>query len=111
MKKFINDPFDAVDEMLEGYLLVNGKYLRRLEKARTVVSTAAPRQGKVGIVTGGGSGHKPAFLGFIGKGMLDAVAIGDIFTSPRPRPFMKVPRRLTVVKACSSSWATIPVTL
>ncbi len=84
MKKFINDPFDAVDEMLEGYLLVNGKYLRRLEKARTVVSTAAPRQGKVGIVTGGGSGHKPAFLGFIGKGMLDAVTIGDIFTSPPP---------------------------
>ncbi len=84
MKKFINDPFDIVDEMLEGFLLVNGKYVRKLETARTVVRKDAPIQGKVGVVTGGGSGHKPAFIGFIGKGMLDAVAVGEIFTSPPP---------------------------
>ena len=84
MKKFINDPFDVVDEMLEGYLAVNGRYVRKLDTARTVVRVDAPVKGKVGVVTGGGSGHKPAFIGFVGKGMLDAVAVGEIFTSPPP---------------------------
>lgn len=84
MKKFINDPFDVVDEMLEGFLDVYSGYVRKLESARTVVRVDAPVKGKVGVITGGGSGHKPAFIGFIGKGMLDAVAVGEIFTSPPP---------------------------
>ena len=84
MKKFINDPFDVVDEMLEGFLDVYSGYVRKLESARTVVRVDAPIKGKVGVITGGGSGHKPAFIGFIGKGMLDAVAVGEIFTSPPP---------------------------
>jgi dihydroxyacetone kinase-like protein len=84
MKKFVNDPFDVVDEMLEGFLDVYSGYLRKLESARTVVRMDAPIKGKVGVITGGGSGHKPAFIGFIGKGMLDAVAVGEIFTSPPP---------------------------
>jgi len=84
MKKFINDPFDVVDEMLGGFLAVHGRHVRRLETARTVVRVDAPVQNKVGVVTGGGSGHKPAFIGFVGKGMLDAVAVGEIFTSPPP---------------------------
>ena len=84
MKKFINDPFDVVDEMLEGFLSVHDRYVRKLPEARAVVRVDAPIKGKVGIVTGGGSGHKPAFIGFVGKGMLDAVAVGEIFTSPPP---------------------------
>jgi len=84
MKKFINDPYDVVDEMLEGFLDVHGKYVRKLDTARTLVRTDAPLADKVGVVTGGGSGHKPAFIGFIGPGMLDAVAVGEIFTSPPP---------------------------
>ena len=84
MKKFINDPFDVVDEMLEGFLAVHSRYIRKLDTARTVVRVDAPVANKVGVVTGGGSGHKPAFIGFIGKGMLDAVAVGEIFTSPPP---------------------------
>jgi len=84
MKKFINDPFDVVDEMLEGFLAIHGRHVRRLDTARTVVRVDAPVQNKVGVVTGGGSGHKPAFIGFVGKGMLDAVAVGEIFTSPPP---------------------------
>ena len=84
MKKFINDPYDVVDEMLEGFLDVHKKYVRKLDAARTVVRTDAPVAGKVGVITGGGSGHKPAFIGFIGQGMLDAVAVGEIFTSPPP---------------------------
>ena len=70
--------------MLEGYLDVHKKYVRKLDTARTVVRTDAPVAGKVGVITGGGSGHKPAFIGFIGQGMLDAVAVGEIFTSPPP---------------------------
>ena len=68
MKKFINDPFDVVDEMLEGFLAVHRRHLRKLENVRTVVRAEAPVAGKVGVLTGGGSGHKPAFIGFIGKG-------------------------------------------
>jgi len=84
MKKFINDPYDVVDEMLEGFLDVHKRYVRKLDAARTVVRVDAPMAGKVGVITGGGSGHKPAFIGFIGRGMLDAVAVGEIFTSPPP---------------------------
>ncbi len=84
MKKFINDPFDVVDEMLEGFLAVHGRHVRKLETARALVRVDAPIRNKVAVITGGGSGHKPAFIGFIGKGMLDAVAVGEIFTSPPP---------------------------
>ncbi|GAP20902.1 dihydroxyacetone kinase subunit DhaK [Leptolinea tardivitalis] len=84
MKKFINDPFNLVDEMLDGFLAVHKKKIRKLEDVRSIARTDAPVAGKVGIVSGGGSGHKPAFIGFCGEGMLDAVAVGEIFTSPPP---------------------------
>ncbi len=84
MKKFINDPYDVVDEMLEGFLDVHQQYVHKLDTARVVVRKDGPIQGKVGIVSGGGSGHKPAFIGFVGQGILDAVAAGEIFTSPPP---------------------------
>ncbi|MBU4426967.1 MAG: dihydroxyacetone kinase subunit DhaK [Proteobacteria bacterium] len=84
MKKFINDPYDVVDEMLEGFVDVHSQYVRKLETARVLVRKDAPVADKVGIVSGGGSGHKPAFIGFIGEGMLDAVAVGEVFTSPPP---------------------------
>lgn len=84
MKKFINDPFDLVDEMLDGFLAVHSKKVRKLEDVRSIARTDAPVTGKVGVVSGGGSGHKPAFIGFCGKGMLDSVAVGEIFTSPAP---------------------------
>jgi dihydroxyacetone kinase-like protein len=58
--------------------------VRKLEAARVLVRKDAPVADKVGIVSGGGSGHKPAFIGFIGEGMLDAVAVGEVFTSPPP---------------------------
>ncbi|NPV52018.1 MAG: dihydroxyacetone kinase subunit DhaK [Firmicutes bacterium] len=84
MKKFINNPDVVVDEMVEGFLYAHGDRIRKLDEARTLVRADAPVKGKVGIVTGGGSGHKPSFIGYIGKGMLDAVAVGEIFTSPPP---------------------------
>ena len=83
MKKFINDPMRVVDEMLEGFLAVNGRLVRRSDThPRVVARRDAPVAGKVAVVTGGGSGHKPAFIGFVGRGMLDAAIVGEIFTSP-----------------------------
>lgn len=83
MKKFINDPMNVVDEMLEGFLSVNARYVRRAAgHPRAIVRRDAPVPNKVAVITGGGSGHKPSFIGYIGRGMLDAVAVGEVFTSP-----------------------------
>ncbi|MGQ9615575.1 MAG: dihydroxyacetone kinase subunit DhaK [Spirochaetota bacterium] len=87
MKKFINDPTLVVDEMVEGYVLANRNHVKALTEARVIARLDAPVKGKVGIVTGGGSGHKPAFIGYIGRGMVDAVAVGEIFTSPPANAF------------------------
>ena len=81
MKKFINDPDNAVDEMLEGFLHAHRDAVSMLPDQRVIVRTSLAPD-KVGIVTGGGSGHKPSFIGYVGSGMLDAVAVGEIFTSP-----------------------------
>jgi dihydroxyacetone kinase-like protein len=82
MKKFVNDPEDVVEEMLEGYLAAHGDRVRLLEESRVLVRREAPIEGKVGLVTGGGSGHKPAFIGYLGERLVDAVAVGDVFSSP-----------------------------
>jgi dihydroxyacetone kinase-like protein len=87
MQKIINDPNDVVDEMLAGYALVHGDLVERTENPHVLKYAAAPVAGKVGIVTGGGSGHKPAFIGYIGRNMVDAVAVGEIFTSPPAQMF------------------------
>jgi len=83
MKKILNDPFAYVDEMLEGLCLAHPQYYKRLGPAGRVIAQAGgPVKGKVGIVSGGGSGHLPVFTGYVGKGLLDACAIGDVFSSP-----------------------------
>jgi len=82
LKKFINDPRKVVDEMLEGFLAAHSDLVRKLSTSRVIVRKDAPIKGKVGLVTGGGSGHKPAFIGYVGKGLMDAVAVGEIFSSP-----------------------------
>jgi dihydroxyacetone kinase-like protein len=87
MQKFINDPSLVVDEMLQGFVKVHKDQVRPTENDRVLKYKDAPVEGKVGIVTGGGSGHKPAFIGYIGKNMCDAVAVGEIFTSPPAQMF------------------------
>ncbi|MCL5006305.1 MAG: dihydroxyacetone kinase subunit DhaK [Acidobacteria bacterium] len=83
MKKILNEPGAYVDEMLEGLCLAHPHYYRRLgPEGRVIVRAEGPIQGKVGIVSGGGSGHLPVFTGYVGKGLLDACAIGDVFSSP-----------------------------
>lgn len=82
MKKLINDPTDVVDEMLDGMVAAHPDALRRLEGTNVLTRVDAPVEGKVGVVSGGGSGHEPTHAGYIGDGMLDGAAAGEVFTSP-----------------------------
>jgi dihydroxyacetone kinase-like protein len=81
-KKLINDPFDAVDEALEGFVGAHAD-LVALAEPRVVVRRR-PARDKVGLAVGGGSGHEPAFAGYVGRGIADAAACGNIFASPPP---------------------------
>ncbi|MFB8008564.1 dihydroxyacetone kinase subunit DhaK [Nocardia sp. NPDC056000] len=83
MKKLINDPADVVDAALAGMAAAHPE-LRIDAKQRLVIRADAPVPGKVGLVSGGGSGHEPLHAGFVGHGMLDAACAGEIFTSPVP---------------------------
>ena len=84
MKKIINKPEDFVKETMEGIILAYGDKVKLLEDGdyRVLLSKMPVKDGKVGIVTGGGSGHLPVFLGYVGKGMLDGCAVGNVFASP-----------------------------
>ncbi len=84
MKKLINDPADVVKEELEGVALAHGDLMTVHYDPNFVVRADAPIKGKVGIVSGGGSGHEPMHGGFVGMGMLDAACPGAVFTSPTP---------------------------
>ena len=84
MKKVINVPEQVVEEMLQGMTLAHPQYLRRVEGFDVLVRVNCPVAGKVGLVSGGGSGHEPAHAGFVGRGMLDGAIAGAVFTSPTP---------------------------
>jgi phosphoenolpyruvate---glycerone phosphotransferase subunit DhaK len=83
MKKLINSPDAVVDEALAGMTAAHGDLLKVIEP-NVIVRADAPRQGKVGVISGGGSGHEPMHGGFVGLGMLDAACPGAVFTSPVP---------------------------
>lgn len=84
MKKIINNPKDIVDQMLDGLLKANKDKIIRIEDTNVIAKKDAPIEDKVGLISGGGSGHEPAHAGFVGRGMLDCAVAGDIFTSPTP---------------------------
>ncbi len=84
MKKLINDPADVVKEALQGVAAAHGDRLKVLTDPNVIVRADAPIEGKVGLVSGGGSGHEPMHGGFVGPGMLDAACPGEVFTSPTP---------------------------
>lgn len=84
MKKLINDPEQVVQEALEGMAAAHPDLIRVHFDPNYIVRADAPVQGKVGIVSGGGSGHEPLHGGFVGRGMLDAACPGAVFTSPTP---------------------------
>jgi dihydroxyacetone kinase-like protein len=84
VKKILNSPQAYVDEMLEGLVAAHPEALRRLgDDGRVIARASGAQAGKVGIVTGGGSGHLPVFLGYVGQGLLDACAVGNVFAGPR----------------------------
>jgi triose/dihydroxyacetone kinase / FAD-AMP lyase (cyclizing) len=87
MNRVINNPDLVVEDMLKGWLAAHAGRVVGTANPRVVKRAAAPEAGKVGIVTGGGSGHEPAFLGYVGEGLVDAVAIGEIFSSPTAKSF------------------------
>ncbi|WP_047866575.1 dihydroxyacetone kinase subunit DhaK [Rubrobacter aplysinae] len=98
MKKVLNAPDRAVEEMLRGMELAHGGrngndgesgLIRRLSGQTVAVRADAPVSGKVAIVSGGGSGHEPAHAGYVGPGMLDAACAGEVFTSPSPEPVLE----------------------
>lgn len=87
MQRIINDPNLVVEEMLQGFVKCHKDIVAPTNNPRVLKYKNAPVAGKVGIVTGGGSGHKPAFIGYIGRNMVDAVAVGEIFSSPSAKAF------------------------
>ena len=88
VKKLINDPNQVARETIEGLALAYPQYLRQLEGWQAVVRRDAPVEGKVAVLTGGGSGHEPMFAGFTGRGMADGSVAGNVFASPPPAPIV-----------------------
>ena len=86
VKKIINDPKRVVDESVAGFGLAHADLVRVQIDPIHIVRADAPIAGKVGLVSGGGSGHEPLHAGFVGFGMLDAAVPGAVFTSPTPDP-------------------------
>ena len=87
MQRIINNPNDVVNDMINGFIKAHKDIIEKTGNNRVLKYKKAPIKNKVGIVTGGGSGHKPAFIGYIGENMVDAVAIGEIFSSPTAKAF------------------------
>ncbi|MGP4038921.1 dihydroxyacetone kinase subunit DhaK [Gracilibacillus sp. D59] len=94
MKKLINNPNDVVDEMIDGYVKAHPQVRQLEENKRSIVIASETRENKVGILIGGGSGHEPAFMGYVGKGMADGVAVGNIFASPPPDPIVEATKAI-----------------
>ncbi len=84
MRKFLNDPAAVVKESLKGLAAAHPDLLRYDVANQIIVRKGAPKKGKVALISGGGSGHEPLHGGFVGLGMLDAAAPGEVFTSPVP---------------------------
>jgi dihydroxyacetone kinase-like protein len=94
MKKIMNEASKFVDEMLEGIYLAHPDALKFVEGDLRSLTVAKPVKGKVGICTGGGSGHLPLFLGYVGKGMLDGCSVGGVFQSPGADQMFKVTKEI-----------------
>ncbi|GLC82144.1 dihydroxyacetone kinase subunit DhaK [Lacrimispora brassicae] len=94
MKKLINVPENYVNEMLEGIYLAHPDHVTYAAGDLRCLVTSNKVEGKVGIATGGGSGHLPLFLGYVGKGMLDGCSVGDVFQSPSAEQMLQVTKSI-----------------
>lgn len=87
MQRILNNPDNVVEDMLRGFVTAHPDIVSATANPKVLKYRLAPVADKVGVVTGGGSGHKPAFVGYIGKNLVDAVAVGEIFSSPTAQAF------------------------
>ncbi|MGY4531967.1 dihydroxyacetone kinase-like protein [Pseudomonas sp. TE3786] len=87
MNRVINDPDQVVEDFLRGIQLAHPELCQAQSNPRVIKKTRPSPPGQVGIVTGGGSGHEPAFLGYVGPGLVDAAAVGEVFSSPTAKSF------------------------
>ncbi len=94
MKKILNDPNTYVTDMLDGLLKAHPSLLVSAGDHQCIVRADAPVADKVALATGGGSGHLPVFLGYVGQGLLDGCAVGDVFASPSAEQMVEVTRRI-----------------
>jgi dihydroxyacetone kinase-like protein len=92
MQRFINNPDEVVEDTVKGFVKAHADIVRLGSNPRVIVARHAPVSGKVGVITGGGSGHEPAFIGYTGRNMLDAVAVGELFSSPTAKSFLDAAR-------------------
>jgi dihydroxyacetone kinase-like protein len=103
VEKLLNEPRDFVPEMLEGFTAAHPDQVRRVNETDVVVRADAPISEKVGVVTGGGSGHEPMHAGYVGDGMLDGAAAGAVFTSPSATDIQ------ALLEACESGEGVLAV--
>jgi len=94
MKKILNSPADFVPEMLDGLIKAHPDQLAYEGELQCIVRADSPVEGKVALATGGGSGHLPVFLGYVGEGMLDGCAVGDVFASPSADQMLAITQRI-----------------
>lgn len=89
MQRILNSADDIVNEMLDGFVKNHRDIVKATAHQRVIAARKAPVPGKVGVVTGGGSGHKPAFIGYVGENMCDTAAVGEICSSPTAAAFLE----------------------
>jgi phosphoenolpyruvate---glycerone phosphotransferase subunit DhaK len=94
MKKFLNKSEDFVNEMIEGIMAAHPGKLKYINNDLRCVVTAIKKKGKVGLATGGGSGHLPLFLGYVGDGILDGCSVGGVFQSPSADQMLEVTKAI-----------------
>lgn len=95
MKKIINNPENFVDEMIEGILAAYSNQIKCINNdLRCLVRSDVIKNNKVGLITGGGSGHLPLFLGYVGEGMIDACAVGNVFASPNAKRIFEITKTI-----------------
>ncbi|MFD1067011.1 dihydroxyacetone kinase subunit DhaK [Oceanobacillus locisalsi] len=101
MKRLVNDGYDVVEELLEGFAEANKEYVELLEHdKRVIVSKKRGNQSKVGIIIGGGSGHEPLFINYVGENFADASVVGNVNTSPSPEPCYNAVKAVDTGKGC-----------
>jgi len=88
MNRVVNNPDRVVEDMLKGLLCAHPELEALPGNPRVIKRSGGAATGKVGVISGGGSGHEPAFIGYVGENLLDAVAVGEIFSSPTAKSFV-----------------------